>query len=166
MYVHQCCFLPAILQRRSWGYPGLRRGLRFDFVLTLCSWNFTDTATNQTTEFNGTCASPGTKSAGPWCYVEANTCKHQPLKDQTGLSYDNCATNSSTHTIDTCEPLKIRHGMLRVLSACLGRCMLVGPSLYTGLPGQPCPFQSFLSVPLSPIVVITILVSRFICCAC
>ena len=67
-----------------------------------CSWNFTNTATNQTQEFNGTCASPGSKSAGPWCYVEPNTCKHQPLKDQTGQSYDNCATNSSTHTLDTC----------------------------------------------------------------
>ena len=67
------------------------------------SWNFTDTATNQTQTFNGTCASPGSKSAGPWCYVEANTCKHQPLKDQTGQSYDNCATNSSTHTMDTCK---------------------------------------------------------------
>ena len=73
-----------------------------------CSWNFTNTATNETQQFNGTCASPGSKSAGPWCYVEANTCKHQPLKDQTGQSYDNCATNSSTHTLDTCA----RHSRL------------------------------------------------------
>ncbi len=61
--------------------------------------------------FNGTCASPGSKSAGPWCYVEPNTCKHQPLKDQTGQSYDNCATNTSTHTLDTCA----RHTVLTYL---------------------------------------------------
>lgn len=69
-----------------------------------CRWNFTNTATNETQVFNGTCASPGSKSAGPWCYVEPDTCKHQPLKDQTGQSYDNCGTNSSTHTLDTCAP--------------------------------------------------------------
>ena len=79
-----------------------------------CSWNFTNTATNQTQEFNGTCASPGSKSAGPWCYVEPATCKQQPLKDQTGQSYDNCATNSSTHTLDTCAPLSACPGSHQV----------------------------------------------------
>ena len=74
-----------------------------DSGLVSCRWNFTNTATNETQVLNGTCASPGSKSAGPWCYVEPNTCKHQPLKDQTGQSYDNCATNTSTHTLDTCK---------------------------------------------------------------
>ena len=74
-----------------------------DSELVSCRWNFTNTATNETQVFNGTCASPGSKSAGPWCYVQPNTCKHQPLKDQTGQSYDNCATNTSTHTLDTCK---------------------------------------------------------------
>lgn len=75
--------------------------LRPESLFYACSWNFTNSQTNETTTFNGTCASPGSKSAGPWCYVEPQTCKHQPLKDQTNQSYDNCATNSSTHTLDT-----------------------------------------------------------------
>ena len=79
-----------------------------------CSWNFTNTATNQTQEFNGTCASPGSKSAGPWCYVEPSTCKQQPLKDQTGQSYDNCATNASTHTLDTGAALSPSPGSQQV----------------------------------------------------
>ena len=74
---------------------------RSEVFFGACSWNFTNSQTNETTTFNGTCASPGSKSAGPWCYVEPQTCKHQPLKDQTNQSYDNCATNSSTHTLDT-----------------------------------------------------------------
>lgn len=45
----------------------------------------------------------GIKSAGPWCYVQKDTCKHQPIADNTGLFYDNCATINSTHTVDTCK---------------------------------------------------------------
>ena len=66
-----------------------------------CSWNYTAPGTNDTEDFNGTCGTPGVKSAGPWCYVEPSTCKYQPIKDQSGQSYDNCAAVNSTHTMDT-----------------------------------------------------------------
>lgn len=45
----------------------------------------------------------GVKSAGPWCYVDKSTCKHQPIADTSGLYYDNCASVNSTHTEDTGE---------------------------------------------------------------
>lgn len=64
-------------------------------------WNYTAPNTNVTSYFNGTCGTPGVKSAGPWCYVEPSTCKNAPIKDTSGLAYDNCATVNSTHTMDT-----------------------------------------------------------------
>lgn len=66
-----------------------------------CSWNYTAPNSNDTQYFNGTCGTPGAKSGGPWCYVDPQSCKNAPLKDQSGQSYDNCATLNSTHTMDT-----------------------------------------------------------------
>ncbi|EIE26921.1 kinase-like protein [Coccomyxa subellipsoidea C-169] len=67
----------------------------------LANWNYTTPGSNQTSYFNGTCGTPGIKSAGPWCYVDKNTCSHQPIADQSGLYYDNCANVTSNHTMDT-----------------------------------------------------------------
>ncbi|CAL8468908.1 g8449 [Coccomyxa elongata] len=67
----------------------------------LPKWNYTTPGTNDTSYYNGTCGTPGIKSAGPWCYVQKDTCKHQPIADNSGLFYDNCATINSTHTVDT-----------------------------------------------------------------
>ena len=33
--------------------------------------------------------------------MEPSTCKNAPIKDTSGLAYDNCATVSSNHTMDT-----------------------------------------------------------------
>lgn len=49
------------------------------------------------------CGGSGVKSAGPWCYVQKDTCKHQPIADQSGLFYDSCSTVTSNHTLDTGE---------------------------------------------------------------
>ncbi len=55
----------------------------------------------------------GVKSAGPWCYVQKDTCKHQPIADNSGLFYDNCATINSTHTVDTCKAsMKLQEAVL------------------------------------------------------
>ncbi len=69
--------------------------------MNLRSWNYTAPGSNTTSYFNGTCGTPGAKSAGPWCYVEPSTCKNAPIKDTSGLAYDNCAAVTSTHTMDT-----------------------------------------------------------------
>ena len=33
--------------------------------------------------------------------MNPGTCKNLPIKDTSGLSYDNCASVTSTHTMDT-----------------------------------------------------------------
>lgn len=46
----------------------------------------------------------GNQPMGPWCYVDAKTCKYPPLNDTTGQSYGWCTNEASTTTYDTGAP--------------------------------------------------------------
>ena len=43
----------------------------------------------------------GNQPMGPWCYVDAKTCKYPPLNDTTGQSYGWCESDRSRITYDT-----------------------------------------------------------------